>query len=60
MSNNKVVAYTGHPAPRSGQYHPAGAGRNVEVTLSRGDVTPPNRSGVQQRFVLVDPTKHKR
>lgn len=53
----KVEARTGHPAPVSGQYRPAGTSR--EVTLSKGDVTPPNKFGVQQRFVLVDRTKHK-
>lgn len=58
MAKEKVVAYTGHRAPRSGQYRPSG-GRK-EITLSRGDVTPPNNEGVRQQFVLVDPTKHKR
>ena len=57
MAKEKVVAYTGKPAPVSGQYHPSGG--NTEYTLSRGDKTPPNREGVRQQFVLVDRTKHK-
>lgn len=57
MADKKVVAYTGKPAPVSGQYRPSGG--NTEYTLSRGDRTPPNRDGVRQQFVLVDKTKHK-
>ena len=57
MAKTPIVAYTGKPAPKSGQYRPSG-GRN-EITLSRGDVTPPNRFGVRQKFFLVDKTKHK-
>lgn len=55
---NKVVAHTGKPAPVSGQYRPAGG--STEYTLSRGDITPPNRHGVRQYFTLVDRTKHKK
>ncbi len=52
-----VFAYTGKRAPKSGQYKPAGG--ESEITLSRGDITPPNRQGKIQRFRLVDQTKHK-
>ncbi|MDD2785929.1 MAG: hypothetical protein PHS79_03485 [Patescibacteria group bacterium] len=55
---NKVTAHTGEKAPVSGQYRPAGS--KHEITLSKGDRVPPNRQGVQQRFTLVDKTKHKR
>lgn len=58
MTKKKVIAKTGHPAPVSGQYRPSG-GRN-EITLSKGDVTPPNRWGKRQKFFLVDRTKHQR
>lgn len=54
----QVTAYTGKPAPKSGQYRPSGA-RN-EITLSKGNITPPNRFGVRQKFTLVDATKNKR
>lgn len=52
-----IVAKTGHPAPDSGQFRPSGSRR--EITLSKGDITPPNRFGVRQQFTLVDKTKHK-
>jgi len=52
----KIVAYTGRKAPVSGQYRPSGGSK--EITLSRGDVVPPNRVGRQQKFYLVDRTKH--
>ncbi|MBI2327171.1 hypothetical protein HYU92_02525 [Candidatus Curtissbacteria bacterium] len=58
MTTKPVTAYTGRPAPKSGQYKPSGASN--EITLSKGDITPPNRFGVRQRFTLVDPTKTKR
>jgi len=51
----KVVAHTGHKAPESGQYRPSGSHR--EITLSKGDVTPPNNFGVRQQFTIVDKTK---
>lgn len=54
----KVIARTGKPAPVSGQYKPSGG--KTEYTLSAGDITPPNRHGVRQQFVLVDRTKHKK
>ncbi|MDD5437923.1 MAG: hypothetical protein PHC70_02140 [Patescibacteria group bacterium] len=54
----KVTVHTGEKAPVSGQYRPAGS--EHEITLSEGDRVPPNRQGVQQRFTLVDKTKHKR
>lgn len=53
----KIFARTGHPAPKSGQYRPSGSRR--EITLSRGDVTPPNIFGGRHKFILVDETKHK-
>ena len=56
--NSSIVAKTGHPAPVSGQYKPSGG--NTEYTLSKGDITPPNRHGKRQSFVLVDKTKHKK
>lgn len=52
-----TIAKTGHRAPESGQYRPSGSRR--EITLSKGDVTPPNNFGVRQKFILVDKTKHK-
>jgi len=55
---SKIIARTGKPAPVSGQYRPSG-GRK-EITLSKGDTTPPNRFGVRQSFRLVDRTKHKK
>ena len=54
----KVIVRTGEKAPISGQYRPAGSRR--EITLSKGVRVPPNNQGVQQRFTLVDKTKHKR
>ena len=53
-----VVAKTGHPAPVSGQYRPSGG--KTEYTLSKDDITPPNRHGKRQEFVLVDQTQHKK
>ncbi len=52
----KVIAKTGHPAPVSGQYRASGSKK--EITLSKGDVTPPNNFGGRQEFKLVDKTKH--
>lgn len=57
MAKKTTVANTGHPAPKSGQYRPSG-GKN-EITLSKGDITPPNRWGSRQKFFLVDATKHQ-
>lgn len=54
----KIVARTGEKTPVSGQYRPSGS--RTEITLSRGDRVPPNNQGAQQRFTLVDKTKHKR
>jgi len=54
----QVIAKTGKPAPESGQYRPSGA--TVEITLSKGDTTPPNRFGFRQKFFLVDKTRHSR
>lgn len=54
----KIIVRTGGIAQVSGQYRPAGA--RTEVTLSKGDRVPPNNFGVQQRFTLVDKTKHRR
>ena len=58
INMSKIIARTGKPAPVSGQYRPSG-GRK-EITLSKGDTTPPNRFGVRQSFRLVDRTKHKK
>lgn len=58
ISMRKTVARTGHPAPKSGQYRPSGSTK--EITLSKGDTTPPNNQGKRQVFTLVDKTKHKR
>lgn len=55
----KTIARTGHRAPKSGQYRPSGSSGR-EITLSKGDVTPPNNFGVRQQFILVDATKHKK
>lgn len=57
MPKQKIIAETGHRAPKSGQYRPSGSRR--EITLSKGDITPPNNFGVRQKFILVDETKHK-
>lgn len=54
----KTIARTGHPAPKSGQYRPSGSTK--EVTLTKGDMTPPNNQGKRQTFTLVDVTKHKK
>lgn len=56
--SKQIIAKTGHRAPKSGQYRPSGGRR--EITLSKGDITPPNNFGVRQKFTLVDETKHKR
>lgn len=56
MAKKPVVAHTGHPAPVSGQYRPSGG--TSEITLSKGDITPPNRWGSRQKFFLDDATKH--
>jgi hypothetical protein len=54
----KITVKPGNPAPESGQYRPVGG--IVEVTLVKDKTTPPNNSGKgQQKFVLVDKTKHK-
>lgn len=47
----------GTPAPRSGQYR--NTSTDTEVTVVKKEPLPPTpHSG--QRYVLVDPTKHKR
>ncbi len=58
MPKKSVIAYTGKKAPESGQYRPSGA--NTEITLTKGEKTPPNIFGVRQKFFLVDKTKHKK
>jgi len=58
MSKDKIIARTGHPVPKSGQYRPVGG--NSEYTFSEGIITPPNRDSKRQEFVLVDVTKHKK
>lgn len=46
----------GERAPRSGQYRNNATGN--EVTTTRGEPLPPT-PGKNQRYTLVDPTKHK-
>jgi len=47
----------GTPAPRSGQYRNTSTGN--EVTTVRNEPLPPTpKAG--QRYVLVDPTKHRK
>jgi len=47
----------GEAAPRSGQYR--NTRTQTEVTVTRGEPLPPTpKKG--QRYILVDPTKHKK
>jgi hypothetical protein len=41
----RVIAKTGLPTPVSGQYRPVGG--DTEVTLTKGNTTPPNNAGVR-------------
>lgn len=60
---NKPTIRPGQLCPQSGQYKPVGPrGGNVssgEVTAVEGNRMPPTEKP-GQRFVLVDPTRHKR
>ncbi len=47
----------GTPAPESGQYKNPGTG--TEVTAVKGKPLPPTPEP-GQKYVLVDPTKHKK
>lgn len=50
----------GQTAPRSGQYEivgPRGGRTGVERTVTRNEPLPPTLAP-NQRFILVDPTKH--
>jgi len=47
----------GETAPRSGQYRNTGTG--TEVTVTQGEPLPPTPEK-DQRYILVDPTKHKK
>ncbi len=48
---------TGQIVPQSGQYRPVGG--KTEVTFVEGKRVPPTPSGTT-KFVMVDPTKHKK
>lgn len=48
---------TGQVVTKSGQYRPVGC--KTEVTLVEGKRVPPTSSGIT-KFVMVDPTKHKK
>jgi len=51
----------GERADRSGQYEiqgPRGGGTGKERTVTRGEPLPPTQQP-GQRYVLIDPTKHK-
>ncbi len=48
---------TGQVCPQSGQYRPIGS--KTEVTFVEGKRVPPTSSGIT-KFVMVDPTKHKK
>lgn len=54
---DKPIAKTGQPVPVSGIYRPSGG--RYEVTLAKGEKTPPNNEGVRQQFTLVRKTRHK-
>ena len=47
----------GEKAPVSGQYKNTSTG--TEVTVTKGEPFPPT-PGKGQKYVLVDPTKHKK
>jgi len=55
--NRRKTFKPGQIAPRSGQYRNTATG--TEVTVTRGEPFPPT-PGKGQKYVLVDPTKHKK
>ena len=58
--SNKLLK-PGNIAPRSGQYEivgPRGGKTSEERTVTRGEPMPPTPKK-NQRYVLVDPTRHK-
>jgi len=62
MASRKKTYKPGQRAPRSGQYEivgPRGGGTGKERTVTRREPFPPTpKRG--QRYILVDPTRHKR
>lgn len=48
---------TGQTCPKSGQYKATGS--KTEITLVEGKKVPPTNTG-STKFVMVDPTKHKK
>lgn len=57
MATKKSSLPPGTKAPTSGQYK--NTTTRTEVTVTRGEPLPPTR-GPGQRYVLNDPTKHKK
>lgn len=55
MATKKTYVRPGQPVPISGQYHIPGG---KEVTLVKGKPAPPTKKA-DQKFILVDKTKHK-
>ncbi|KAF0234316.1 MAG: hypothetical protein FD177_872 [Desulfovibrionaceae bacterium] len=52
----------GETCDKSGQYRvegPRGGDRGREITATKGNTMPPGQAP-GERFVLVDPTKHKK
>lgn len=52
----------GSKSPESGQYKvvgPRGGSKGREVTSVKGDRLPPTQNP-KEKYILVDPTKHKR
>ncbi len=59
---SKRVLKPGHIAPRSGQYEivgPRGGKTGKERTVTKDEPMPPTPKR-NQRYILVDPTKHKK
>ena len=52
-----VFAHIGLPAPESGQYWVPETG--FEITLTKGETTPPNRLNKFDYYLLIDKTIHK-
>lgn len=57
MATRKPTFTPGTKAPTSGQYR--NTTTRTEVTVTRGEPLPPTRAS-GQRYVLADPTKHKK